>query len=473
MGKLNLAVCIVTTFVFACNSNGAPILSASEIAYNTALEANKRLAKTINFSALEAPNEGEWASKLEETYFDLVKTAGFTAIRLPVKFSNHASKTAPYTLDPAFMERVDWAVQTATSRGLAIIVDFHHYYELMDEPQANKERFLALWTQIAERYKSQPSSVLFELHNEPEKKLEPLWNQYAAEALAVVRKTNPNRTVIIGSVGYNSANRLADLRLPDDQNLIVTVHNYAPVEFTHQGAPWYTPALPTGVLFPTQEISINRPWQDYSFGAKTAPSQSGLEVTYLEQNGGLNLHNDSPMSGYSSLRIQTNRDVELGVSCIIKNGATNNQPKYFRVQALANVPTDVSLSSCGDGTAFQDVWVQKNYYDQNPKITFQKLEAIGTNGTTSLIMNPEGQIRDVLNTAAAWGQANKRPIFMGEFGAFEFADMASRVRWTKFVREEAEKRGISWAYWEFHYNAGLYDPVNKAWRTNLLNTLFK
>jgi endoglucanase len=35
--------------------------------------------------------------------------------------------------------------------------------------------------------------------------------------------------------------------VPNDPNLIVTVHNYEPFTFTHQGAEWVQPMLPVGV----------------------------------------------------------------------------------------------------------------------------------------------------------------------------------------------------------------------------------
>jgi endoglucanase len=34
--------------------------------------------------------------------------------------------------------------------------------------------------------------------------------------------------------------------------------------------------------------------------------------------------------------------------------------------------------------------------------------------------------------------------------------MAGRVAWTAFVAREAEKRGFSWAYWEFDSGFGAY-----------------
>ena len=41
-----------------------------------------------------------------------LKAAGFDSVRIPIKWSAHAAKTAPYTIDPAFMDRVDHVVRT-------------------------------------------------------------------------------------------------------------------------------------------------------------------------------------------------------------------------------------------------------------------------------------------------------------------------------------------------------------------------
>ncbi|MGB9896107.1 MAG: cellulase family glycosylhydrolase, partial [Thermoproteota archaeon] len=82
------------------------------------------------------------------------------------------------------------------------------------------------------------------------------------------------------------------------------------------------------------------------------------------------------------------------------------------------------------------------------------------------------QITDELDIAAQWAREhNNVSLFMGEFGAYSKADMESRVRWTYFVAREAEKRNISWAYWEFCSGFGAYDPVKNKWREDLLNAL--
>ena len=62
-------------------------------------------------------------------------------------------------------------------------------------------------------------------------------------------------------------------------------------------------------------------------------------------------------------------------------------------------------------------------------------------------------------------------ILLGEFGAYSRAPQDSRVRWTEFVRGEAERHGFAWAYWEMASGFGAYDPSAGAWREDLLRAL--
>jgi len=202
--------------------------------------ASVTLQRGVNMgNMLEAPNEGEWGLYVEEEYFDLIKEAGFDFVRLPVRWNTHAEIEWPYTIDTAFFARVDEVVNWALQRNLTIIVDFHHYEEIMWDPWSNKDRFLGITKQVAEHYRDYPSNVLFELLNEPNDQLNAaLWNEYSSEALNIVRESNPTRDVVIGPVNWNSPDWLSTLDVPDDLHLIVTFHYYSPFEFTHQGAEW-------------------------------------------------------------------------------------------------------------------------------------------------------------------------------------------------------------------------------------------
>ena len=209
----------------------------------TAFEYNRKLGSGINLgNALDAPKEGDWGVVLQPEYFRLIKEAGFTHVRLPVRWSAHAAVSAPYTIEPAFVDRVDWAIKQARDNGLALVLNMHHYEELEASSDAQSERFLAMWKQIAEHCRSQSDDLAFELYNEPCKNMDAeKWNSLAARALKIVRASNPKRCVVIGPVNWNSIGELHLLELPDDKNILVTVHYYEPFHFTHQGASWAGP----------------------------------------------------------------------------------------------------------------------------------------------------------------------------------------------------------------------------------------
>ncbi len=241
----------ITTLVFpliitywgcaSCSDNLVPedYIPTAEDIYTS--KQNERLGRGVNLgNALEAPAEGEWGVTLEEEYFRLIKEAGFDAVRIPIRWSAHASSNAPYSIDSAFCARVDWAVAQALSWGLLAVINMHHYDGIAEDPSAHKERFLALWQQIAVHYKDYSDSLLFEILNEPHDQLTPaLWNGLLQDALQVIRETNPVRTVVVGTAEWGHIQSLDDLVIPDDdRNIIVTVHYYNPFHFTHQGAEW-------------------------------------------------------------------------------------------------------------------------------------------------------------------------------------------------------------------------------------------
>jgi endoglucanase len=202
------------------------------------------LRRGVNMgNMLEAPNEGEWGVTIQEEYFDLIKDAGFDFVRLPARWfaqtidTGHDDGDIAHEITPEFFARVDEVVGWALERDLKITIDFHHYDELMANP--NLEQFFFMWQQIAEHYQAYPPEVIFELLNEPHDRIDAiLWNTYVDYGLMVIRESNPTRDVIIGPVNWNAYDSLSMLELPNDEYLIVTFHYYLPFQFTHQGAEW-------------------------------------------------------------------------------------------------------------------------------------------------------------------------------------------------------------------------------------------
>src|ERR1700761_8867607 len=121
----------------------APIHATTELpedAVGASSEPVPGFMRGINLgNGLDAPNEGEWGVVLKPEHFSMAKAAGLDHVRLPVRFSVHAAKDAPYAIDEALLKRVDWAVEQAHANGLSVIIDLHHYEELMKDPKANAD----------------------------------------------------------------------------------------------------------------------------------------------------------------------------------------------------------------------------------------------------------------------------------------------------------------------------------------------
>lgn len=207
-----------------------------------AFDYSRRLGLGVNLgNALEAPQEGDWGLELEPWHFESIAEGGFDSVRVPIRWSAHAEETAPFEIDEQFFERIDWVIDHANSNGLAVIVNMHHYDELFQDVEGHTDRFVAMWNQIATRYQDHSTTNLyFEFLNEPNTAFTHLrWREVFEKTLHEVRRTNPDRMVIVGGINWNSVTELSRLQLPeDDRNLIGTFHYYDPFRFTHQGAEW-------------------------------------------------------------------------------------------------------------------------------------------------------------------------------------------------------------------------------------------
>ena len=207
-----------------------------------AFEVNKRLGRGINMgNAFEAPSETAWSNPWKPEYWKIISELGFTHVRVPVRWepADRSMSSAPYTIYPVFLNRIKQVVDTALKYNLYVIINMHHHEALIANPAGQKERFLSQWRQIGEFFKSYPDSLLFEVLNEPNGNLTAeIWNQYFPEALAEIRKTNPDRIVVLGTAEWGGLGGLSKLEVPDDKNIILSIHYYNPFQFTHQGAEW-------------------------------------------------------------------------------------------------------------------------------------------------------------------------------------------------------------------------------------------
>ncbi len=84
-------------------------------------------------------------------------------------------------------------------------------------------------------------------------------------------------------------------------------------------------------------------------------------------------------------------------------------------------------------------------------------------GVTCCDEKQRAQIAGPIQMAHAWSAKAGYPVYLGEFGVMKVADIASRATYAKAVRGEAERLGISWAYWDFANAFGVYYPKTRDW----------
>ncbi len=303
-----------------------------------AFEQNRKLGRGVNIIGYDPLWNDPSKARMKDKHFKLIKDAGFNNVRIkisPFRFSIDSA----YTIKPSFFTTLDWAIKESLKNRLMVIVDFHEHIAMGKDPLGTKPMFLAMWKQIAQHCKDYKNDVVFEIANEPNMKPE-IWNQIHSEAYKIIRASNPGRTLLVGTINGNQIKFLPDLVLPEeDRNIIVAIHYYSPIQFTHQGAPW---SLKNKDL-------------------------SGIEWT----------------------------------------------------------------------ESADEVMAIKRDFDM----------------------------------AQEWAIKNNRPLTLGEFGAYEKADISSRVRWTNYIARQAERRNWSWSYWQFDSDFIVYDLTKDEWVEPIKNAL--
>ncbi|MGQ7869863.1 cellulase family glycosylhydrolase [Sunxiuqinia sp. sy24] len=319
-------------------------LSLSVFAQTPAFNKNAELGRGINLGNMfEAPSEEAWGNPLKDYYTAIIAGKGFDHVRIPIRWEpeDRSMADSPYTIDETFLQRIQHVVDLAIENKMHAVVNMHHHEALFENPEEQKPRFLAMWSQIATYFADYSDSLVFEILNEPNGNLTAeKWNVFLADALQTIRRTNPSRFILIATAEYGGLGGLSKLQLPNDDRLILTIHYYNPFSFTHQGAEW---------IGPEADQWLETEWND-------------------------------------------------------------TEPERQMVQA-----------------------------DFAPAIQFSK--------------------------------TNNIPIHVGEFGAYNRADMYSRVRWTTYLARYFESQNFSWAYWEFSAGFGIFRPLSNTFRHELIDAL--
>lgn len=145
------------------------------------LDANNQKVKDVTsddyWGGQGLDSENCWGQKTTtKPLFEMMKKAGFGAIRVPVTWYNHMDKDGKVSAE--WMARVHEVVDYVIESGLYCIINVHHDTGAdsnsstswlkadMTTYNNQKDRYEYLWKQIAEEFKDYDQRLLFESYNE-------------------------------------------------------------------------------------------------------------------------------------------------------------------------------------------------------------------------------------------------------------------------------------------------------------------
>ncbi|AWH74313.1 endoglucanase [Dokdonia sp. Dokd-P16] len=194
-----------------------------------------------------------WGNPLpSQAIIDKVYSMGFRTLRVPVSWNWDMQSTAPYTVNEDFLTQVQETVNFGISKGMHVIIDVHHDEDWLRPTNAAapmvKPRLASLWTQIANRFNTYGDKLIFETLNETRLLNSPEeWSGGTEEGRSVINEYHETALNAIRATGGNNARRhvmmstyaastlpvaMNALVVPDDSNIIISLHTYFPWPFT-------------------------------------------------------------------------------------------------------------------------------------------------------------------------------------------------------------------------------------------------
>ena len=240
-------------------------------------EVVEAMGRGINLgNTLSAPIEGNWAPEVYEQYFVDLANEGFSNVRIPSDFfgsrtsgstsnwsrlentsDQYTGSIDDFTVSTTYLNRVQTIVDWSLNQGLYTIIDFHgaelksEFLETFSDSNesytsptsakraADLMKFKSIWIQIANRFKNHPSTLLFEVVNEPYFEVSATEmnaiNVMIIEAIRSTGSNNSTRKIIITggtSTSYQAPTAIGNQVIQSDSNLIASFHYYVPFNFT-------------------------------------------------------------------------------------------------------------------------------------------------------------------------------------------------------------------------------------------------
>jgi len=258
-----IASIIVSSIFPAFNANAASDSNFNRTAMEVAedMGAGWNLGNGLDAYDSTGGNEYAWGNPtITQDLIHSVKQSGFKTIRVGVSYMNHIGSAPDYQIDTNWMNRVNEVVNYAITEDMYVIIDIHAdanhdtangAWLLVDSDNQEEieTKFRKVWEQVADRFKTYDSRLIFEGMNEIREKgnydapkyattYERInrYNQIFVDTVRASGGHNDQRFLIIPgyntNIEYTAGNYGFQMPTDTAQNkIMVSVHYYDPYDF--------------------------------------------------------------------------------------------------------------------------------------------------------------------------------------------------------------------------------------------------
>ena len=162
---------------------------------------NNALCCGVNVLAYDPFWKVPTKSEFRFAYFADIHRSGFKSVRIGLRAQEYMDDN--YKLDEKWLVLLTSVVDSALENGLYVVIDAHDFIACSSASfEICKATLISYWTQISRRFLDYPTSLMFDLLNEPKGRLtSEEWNYLFHSLIAKIHSDNPRRTVIIEPLG--------------------------------------------------------------------------------------------------------------------------------------------------------------------------------------------------------------------------------------------------------------------------------
>lgn len=464
--------------------------------------------------------------------FDRVKDLGFNSIRFYINYGLFEDDSKPYVYKQAGFDWLDRNIADAKKSGIYLILNMHYPQggfqsngegDALWNSRSNQDRLVALWREIARRYKDEKIIIGYGLVNEPV----PVngvaqWADLAQKIIDAIRSEDAHHLLFVeraiwvksGYTEEDGANLYFPKGLKDPgpgANIVYEFHMYDPMLFTHQNASWLSSYVGKYSTYPdAKRIEVaGEQWEIASETGEKAPAGNfgwtafgSQPFTVANENYKLAKPVLQAHSIGSGAKIRVD-DIVLeeidpsGVSVRTVSIAVDGDEEWYywsdNESGSAAVITDALASggrcieiggSSGDANVTfnsSKLLVKRNYkYRISGKLKGEGIAAsaivrfrVDLYSCESVHAWDRAYLQSIVDKYIDYSKENNVPVYLGEFGAIVFAYQSNRggALWLGDMLDILNRGNVNYNYHTYHEsNFGLYlNPDSELPDVNMRN----